>query len=285
MTANIGWVDAQSNPTYLVGALSELEGTPIKWHSPRDERSSQVFCVSAFGKLRSLPDGRSILNRLLSPLLSDGCTHDVWNFEFEHENPRLLGELGAGTPTSIDVYCTSAKCIVCIESKFFYDARDGFGGCSQIKHNHCYGYYGPQSDRKTGSEKFCRLEAQDGPRTPRLYWTLGKIYFKDTVFTEQKKGDFCPFGGGHFQLMRNFLFANTAAANKHFRVLVIAPKKTQTKVKQQIDSFKSRVLREEHHHKIMLTHYDYLADMLTASSHQASKDLGDFLRPRMDELL
>ena len=63
---NKGWIRAQKNPTYLPGALDHAEGQLIRWHSPEAPASSQVFCISAFGALRSLPDGPAILNRLFA---------------------------------------------------------------------------------------------------------------------------------------------------------------------------------------------------------------------------
>jgi hypothetical protein len=286
MKTNVGWELVRSkNPTYFPGSLKESEGTEINWHSPKDERSSQIFCLSAFGTLRQLPDGFAILNRFLRTLFHDIPSNETWCFRFEYQNRRLLEEFGGGTPTTIDVHCSSIQRVLCIESKFFYDANDGFGGCGQIRGNRCRGYYGPLSDRKTRSEKFCRLEHQDGKRAPRLYWTLGKTYFKDSIFREQREGDNCPFSGGYFQLMRNFLFAATAASNEHFGVVIFVPKKTQDVVEEQVESFKNDVLKDHYHDKIMLTHYDCLADGLLESPHPRSKDLGDFLRRRMGELL
>ena len=66
MTPLEKWIAVQNNGTYLPGALSDEEGLRIKWHSPTDVQSSQVFCISVFGTLRSVPDGFKILNQLLA---------------------------------------------------------------------------------------------------------------------------------------------------------------------------------------------------------------------------
>jgi hypothetical protein len=60
------WELVKANPSYLAGALSESEGQAIRWHSPSSARSSQVFCISAFGSLRHLPDDQDIVQALLT---------------------------------------------------------------------------------------------------------------------------------------------------------------------------------------------------------------------------
>jgi hypothetical protein len=117
------WTAVKNNPTYIDGALTDSQGLQIKWHSPSDPRSSQVFCISAFGKLRSLPDRDELLNRLLTPKIADISDGKDWKLCFEHVNRQLLGETGAGMPTNIDVLCQSSRAVVCIESKFIVDAR------------------------------------------------------------------------------------------------------------------------------------------------------------------
>jgi hypothetical protein len=92
----IGWKLIQPNSTYLRDALDESEGTRPKWHSPSNERSSQVFCISAFGMLRRVPDGFDILNHLLSP-----ANREAWILKFEYTQPKLLGELGGVSSSRI----------------------------------------------------------------------------------------------------------------------------------------------------------------------------------------
>jgi hypothetical protein len=72
----------------------------------------------------------------------------------------------------------------------------------------------------------------------------------------RKKGEHCPFGQGHFQLMRNFIFAATAAGNaRRFAVMIIVPSKTAAKVKEQVNRFRGEVLKEEYRDRVSLDSY------------------------------
>lgn len=126
-TAPNRWKLVKANPTYLAGALSEAEAQAIRWHSPSSARSSQVFCISAFGSLRHLPDGQSILQALLTRHFPDVGLTGPWKLTLEHTDRQVLDESGRVTPTSVDVFCRSASSAVCIESKFVADALEGFG--------------------------------------------------------------------------------------------------------------------------------------------------------------
>lgn len=199
---NKGWRLVQTNPTYLVGALRDEEGEKIRWHSPDAPASSQVFCVSAFGKLRSMPDGIDVINQLVAEAVPNVPHADHWDVTLEYADGRILGETGQGTPTNVDVYLTSRKAVVCVEAKFLYDAHEGFGSCSQYRQQHCAGFYGPGSDlRPTRSSSWCRLEFREGKRDPRNYWSLGRTYFQEHVFRKQRVGQKCPFAAFHYQLM------------------------------------------------------------------------------------
>jgi hypothetical protein len=283
---NKGWTRVQSNPTYLRGALNHAEGQLIRWHSPEAPASSQVFCVSVFGTLRSLPDGSAILNRLFAEKLLVIPPAEHWDLSFEYVDADVLGETGLGTPTNIDVYCVSPRAVVCIESKFLYDAEEGFGGCGQFSKGDCAGFRGPKSDRKTGTSTHCRLEMQDGKRNPRKYWQLGRAYFEDAVFQEQKVGDTCPLAASNYQLMRNFLFAATTAGDaREFGVIAMVPEKKEAKVKAQVQAFRNDVLSKLYRSRINVGTYDTLAAMLLQSTHQRTIAHGEFLRNRMTTLL
>ena len=283
---NKGWTRAQKNPTYLAGALTEVEGQRIRWHSPEAPASSQVFCISAFGKLRSLPDRAAILNRLFAEIVPNIPPATHWDLSFEYVDKDVLGETGLGTPTNIDVYCVSPRAVVCIESKFLYDAEEGFGGCGQLSNGDCAGFHGPKSDRKTGTSTHCRLEIQDGERNPRRYWQLGRAYFDDAVFQGQKIGDTCPFATSNYQLMRNFLFAATTAGDaRQFGVMAMVPEKKGAKVMAQVKAFQEAVLSKRYRQHINVGAYDALATMLMQSTHQPTVAHGEFLRKRMTTLL
>jgi hypothetical protein len=285
-SANKGWKKVQQNPTYRCGALSESEGSAIKWHSPVAPDSSQVFCISTFGELRALPDGFEALNRLLAKTLPNIPAANHWELQFEYVEKELLGETGLGEATNVDVLCTSKDAVVCIESKFHYDATEGFGGCGQARRGDCAGHYGPESDKKTGTKSHCRLEVQDGKRDPRNYWRLGRRYFKDTVFREQRLGEKCPFAESNYQLMRNLLLAATKARqDQEFGVVAMVPEKISAKVRTQVSKFRQDILGETFQSRINVGSYDTLAAILLQSPHKKSIALGEFLTERMTALL
>jgi len=246
-----------------------------------------VFCISAFGRLRSLPDGVQVLNQLFARILPNVPPATEWNLNFEYVDRDVLGETGQGTATNIDVYCVSRQAVVCIESKFLYDANEGFGGCGQFIVGDCAGFHGHGSDRKTlVVPSVCRLEAQDGKRDPRKYWQLGRAYFQDEVFRTQRAGEICPLAMSNYQLMRNFLFAATKVGKaQEFGVVAMVPEKTGSKVKAQVAAFRADVLREAYRAHINVGTYDELAALLSHFPHQASVAHGEFLRERMTTLL
>ncbi len=290
---NEGWAKVRANSSYWKGALSDAEGEAIKWHSPNEPRSSQIFCISAFGGLRRLPDWQQILSRLFGAHLPGLDADPAWAQPiFEHFNRNLMGETGPVTPTSVDVFYSSASAAVCIESKFLFDARGGFGGCSQPRTKgidgrmSCAGYYGPGSDLKTRSNANCRLEIPDGKRGARRYWDLGQRYFLEQVFQSQSPGEICPLSGSGFQLMRNFLFAAEAAGNRRaFGVLAIAPEKTSAVLKEQIARFRSGILRPEYRHHVALATYEQLIALLHESASADARQLGNFLETRINTLI
>jgi hypothetical protein len=290
---NEGWVKAQANSTYWKGALDDAEGEAIKWHSPDEPRSSQIFCISAFGGLRRLPEWQQALSTLFAENLPHLPCKGAWTQPiFEHSDRNMLGETGPVTPTSIDVFYSSPGAKVCVESKFLFDAREGFGGCSQPKSKgiqstpSCAGYYGRGSDLKTRGTTNCRLEIRDGTRGARRYWELGRKYFVDHVYREQSPGEVCPLSGSSFQLMRNFLFAAQAAGeSRSFGVLAIAPEKINKVLAEQIAQFKSGILRPEYKHHVALATYEQLIAILYASAADEAKRLGGFLESRINTLI
>jgi hypothetical protein len=282
----VGWPLVQDNPTYRKGALDHDEGLGIRWHSPSSEHSSQVFCVSAFGHLRRLPDCDQVLQSLFADLPTAGTPGRSWNLALEHTDAGLLGETGCGTPTSVDVFCQCADMAVCIESKFLVDADEGFGGCGQAKTGACAGHYGPGSDKRTKTDASCRLTVAEGKRDARRYWQLGRSYFRGSVFLDQAAGQDCPFRGPSFQLMRNFLFAAKAAgSSQNFGVLCIVPEQKAAKCRKQVDAFKASVLLPRYGSFISLTTYDILVAALGRSKHPESQRLGRFISERMRTLL
>jgi hypothetical protein len=273
------WELVKFNPTYFAGSLSEAEGRAIRWHSPSSARSSQVFCISAFGALRHLPDGQDILQALLTRQFPGVDLKGPWQLLPEHFDRSVLRETGRATPTSVDVFCRSASAAVCIESKFVADAIEGFGSCSQFPKK-CDGFHGPGSDRKTATSGNCRLEVAEGSRGGRLYWQRGRTFFRDGVFAEQRLGDECPFRGAGFQLMRNVLFA-ASSGRTAWATLAIVPDVVSTVVRKQAAAFRDQVLRPEYQSRLAVATYEELVGLLGASRFDESRRLGEFLAERI----
>jgi hypothetical protein len=273
------WGQVQTNPTYFTGALSDSEGKAIRWHSPSSPRSSQVFCISAFGSLRRLPDGEDILQALLRRRFPDIALAGPWELKLEHCDRRVLDETGRATPTSVDVFCHSPSSAVCIESKFVSDAREGFGSCSQFP-GHCRGFYGPGSDKKTATSANCRLEVPEGDRGARSYWRLGRAFFRDDAFVEQRPEQECPFRGSSFQLMRNILFAATSSAPA-WATLAIVPDAVSNAVRKQAQLFQEQILQPEYRQRLAVASYEELIALLCTSRFDESQVLGRFLTERI----
>jgi hypothetical protein len=184
----------------------------------------------------------------------------------------------------VDAFCVSSKEVVCIESKFVTDARNGFSGCSQFKDHACAGFYGPRSDQQTRTAAWCRLENWEGERAPRVYWTLGKRFFKASVFQKQKSGQSCPLRGPNYQLMRNFLFA-AAYAERHdkdfFGLIAIAPKNLSDRLSSELAHFREVMLLPEHRERVAFVEYERYVELLAAHGGTEGKDLASFLQERL----
>ena len=283
----MSWQTVRQNPQLFpvlktdAGCLPELH-----WHSHADlANSSQVFCVSAFFSLTLLAVRDQVLNSLLSAAFPTmpASAETGWGIELEKMDRSLLGEGGPQQPTSIDVFCASPSAVVCVESKFDRDARDGFGGCSQARDGHCLGYYGPGSDAKTRGGEWCRLNVADGGRTARSYWKLANGFFEKKVFSEQKPADECPFKGPNFQLMRNFLFAEESALRSGrpwFGMLVVAPERRAELVKRQVAAFREQVVAAPYRERVAFVPYETYTEAVAARGTEGA-ELADFLRRRL----
>jgi len=202
-----------------------------------------------------------------------------WKLTLEYSDREVLDESGRVTPTSVDVFCRSASSAVCIESKFVSDAREGFGSCGQFP-DYCHGFYGPGSDKKTGTSANCRLEMPDGSRGARSYWRRGRAFFQDAVFVEQHLGDACPFRGASFQLMRNILFAASSGGSA-WATLAIVPAMFSSVVQGQAATFRRQVLRPEWRPHLAVATYEELIELLRASRFDDSQRVGQFLAERI----
>ena len=288
------WEQVQHNPTVYQPHLWSPESRNIHWHKYAEQpHSSQVFCASAFETLKRLPIKDSVVESLLSPLFRCVQAGTSWDIRIEAQDNALLSEYGRVQPTSIDVLLTNDESAICIESKFRSDAKEGFGCCSQPNvqedgTRRCGGYFGPGSDLMTGTNAWCRLEVWDGGRSPRAYWTLGRAYFRDSVFARQAEGELCPFSRSHFQLMRNFLFAAALAQRerkKCFGVIAIVPKRLASKLERQVSDFRKQVLQPQFAGLIHLIHYEQLIELLCQSNNTEGVDLGRFLQDTITALV
>lgn len=281
------------NPTLHPDALTDEERLlgGIKWHRYADSpRSSQVFCISAFGTLRNTSTRDEVIDHFLSissPVYQRNREVPEWEIRLEYENSKLLSEY-KGQSTSIDVFLVSSNAVFSVEAKFISDAKSGFGGCSQFNQRHCAGFFGPGSDQKTLSQTWCRLETWEGNRSPRTYWTIGREYFRPEVFHMQRDEDQCPLGDFNYQLMRNFLFAAAYARTKNIRThgtITIAPAATSALLEYQVERFRTKVLLPEHADKIEHTSYDEYVKVLHQIGDGKSAELGSFLTDAINSLV
>lgn len=272
---------------------------PFPWHEyAADPKSSQTFCISAFGSFRS-EELSCLRDKLISSFI---CEYFQWmrtekrprrwTVSVEVESPELLNEFGKNSqPTSIDALLESTEEVIAVESKFVRDADEGFGTCGHFRKKRCNGFYGPGSNNRTKTfspknNSWCRLETWDGDRTPRLYWTLGRQYFQPRVFEKQIDSQVCPLRDANYQLMRNFLFAAEYARRykkSSFAVLAICPKAKITRLEQQVDDFRSTVLAEPFQNRIRLVSYESLIALLRASGNSSAIELGDYLQGKIYE--
>ncbi len=260
----------------------------LRWHRyALAPNSSQVFCVNAFLGLAQLPVCHDVLNQVFAQAFpATARPAGNWKVEVEKEDRSLLGEGGPQQPTSVDAFCSTSNSVVCIESKFDRDGRDGFGGCSQAasKPKKCLGFFGPGSDTRTRTTAPCRLQVAEGTRTERLYWQKAIDYFIPDVFALQAPGEYCPFKGPSFQLMRNFLFA-AEHARKHgldnFRVLAICPRKRKDPLEGQIQEFRKLLLPEFQDRIALVTYEDFISTLRASGAE--GQPLAEFLAKRIND--
>jgi hypothetical protein len=284
----VSWEEVRNLPHLWSPLKEDAVLAKTKWHSHAClPNSSQVFCVNAFRGLALLDACDGVLNQLFARAFSSTSLNaGKWNVEVEKEDRTLLGEGGRQQPTSVDAFCSTSSAVVCIESKFDRDGRDGFGGCSQAasRPKKCLGFFGPGSDAKTHTTAACRLQVAEGTRTARLYWKLAEHYFIPGVFALQTHGQECPFKGSSFQLMRNFLFAGNHARKhslKEFYVLAICPRKHKRNLESQIQEFRKLLLPRLQNRIALATYEDYIST-LRASGDEA-QPLAQFLATRITD--
>lgn len=287
-----------ANPRLYRHALLPNEANgDFPWHRyAYSARSSQVVCVSAFGTLRNVSarTKNAVVQKLITryfPGMRVKQRPPRWDVKLEDQRRELLNEWG-GTPSSIDVLLESSKGVVAIEAKYDADARSGFGGCGQIrssiaddgtrtKESRCAGFFGPESDLKTDTLAWCRLENWERGSSPRLYWTIGRAHFRPGVFKRQSKGGVCPLRDSNFQLARNFLYAATLAGRsggRPFGVLVVSPGANSARLLKEMADFKQSILQEQFHDRLQYCSYEDYVAVLEAVDDSGVRKLAQFIR-------
>src|SRR6056297_805963 len=95
------------NPVLYEDALIENEKEKFSWHTHADDiRSSQVFCLSAFGSLRRYKEKDEIINTLFGSCFKD-MAPEKWIIEPEANDRKLLGE--SGTSLQVLICCLHRK--------------------------------------------------------------------------------------------------------------------------------------------------------------------------------
>jgi hypothetical protein len=271
-------------PNMFPNAISEAIGNQIPWHThAASPQSSQTFCVSAFGPLIDHGNSDQICHTLAERAFNGWRNCDGrWKILLEFSDRTLLNEM-IGKPSQIDVLLVGPDSAITVESKLVVDAHAGLGCCGKFGDNKCKGFYGPGSDAKSPAT-WCLLERWDGGRSPRLYWTLGRSFFKSSVFLQQKEGETCPFRDSNYQLMRNFLLAaaySQKKKKKQFGTLVLCPRTFSEKLASQVQSFREDVLLPEYADKVSLVYYDDYISLLRNSNDGKLGQVAEFLQCRL----
>ncbi|MEK6259028.1 MAG: hypothetical protein AABP62_10475 [Planctomycetota bacterium] len=272
-------------PNFAAKAISVEIGRNIPWHThAASPQSSQTFCVSAFGPLIEHVGKDAICRQLSEHYFPDWTNGEgSWKIQLEFSDRLLLNEI-MGMPSQIDVLLVGPDSVITVESKLTVDALNGLGCCSKANDNSCRGYYGPESNAESPTT-WCVLERWNGGRSPRLYWTLGRSYFKSVVFSQQAFGSECPFKGPHYQLMRNFLTAAAYAQKKkkkQFGSLVICPHASSRTLVEQVRDFRSDILLPHFADCVSLAYYDDYISLLLNSNDLRLGEIAEFLQDRMD---
>ncbi len=241
--------------------------------------SSQALCISVWGSVAS-EDGATV-RAAVADVIEDDAFHEALRagvpaLSLEMADRSLLNERGTPNPSCLDAVLTFERLIVVIESKL----SESLGTCSQHPKN-CTGVYGPGSDRKCGTNAACRLEVQDGRRTPRLYWSVMKSLCDDGLVVPA--GSRCPFKGEGYQAMRN-IAAGRQLSLRHglpWRTVFAAPVSTSRTSIQAARGVQG-LLSTQHRHAVVVLDYDKLATRLCEDGDAVARNLGIHLQARLD---
>ena len=269
------------NPSLYPGVAAAL-GPGFPWHThAASPRSSQALCLSAWAPLRYLDVRHAVVADVLAgclPVLRRAAGARRWEIALEVADPDVLHERGARA-TAVDVVLEAADAVVAVESKFLRDAQAGFRGCSQFP-GACRGFYGPGSDKATGTDAPCRLAVREGRREARGYWDVAARLFRaEALLPGAGEPGSCPLHRFQ-QLARTFLFAARCAqlqGKPRFAALVLAPAATSGLLERQTAAFAAEVLLPTHAGRVAAAHYEQLAGVLRASGDVEAAAAGAFV--------
>ena len=146
--------------------------------------------VSVSGALSRIPTlkrhGRALAVMLSDPRLSIALDAAP-ELHLEFTDREVLNEKGAGIPTNVDALLLYPGLALVVESKL----RNGLDRALRFL-AYCTGRYEVGSDLKTLTAALCRLEIQDGRRSPRRYWEVMRALSEPTPMRAARC---CPFAG------------------------------------------------------------------------------------------
>jgi hypothetical protein len=267
----------------------------------RSVRSSQALCVSVLVTLRQRPPGHraAVCATIAKEAGLALSAHPGPDIDAEvREHHALLGELGGGTPTSLDGLITSAAGVLTIESKF---TEREFASCGQIKPSkvrpadprfdrdhpdrrfaNCTGMHAVGSDQKWTTKPAgatCRLTVPDGRRQPRRYWEIAPELFMPEVLATPRR---CPFSTDAYQLMRNLAFASEWAKTKGlpwfgFLVALVDAAPRTHQLLHRLAEF-TGLLKPDLRDRVGVISYERLADVL---DQHGEDELASWVRTRV----
>lgn len=264
------------------GAVEDWGTFP--WHRDRSglpdshlPHSSQAFCISVWGTMArgDAAGARSALGRVLGNAGISDTLASRPELRLEYTQRDVLNEEGAGNPTNVDALFLYPGLVLVIESKL----TESFGSCGQARNRHCSGRYEVGSDLKTSTDAFCRLEIQDGRRTPRRYWEVIRSLSRPG---EYQPGIACPFAGRGYQVMRTIAFASELGARNgaDWRVVFAFPQTLSPESATDVAGVAGGLL-PEHQDRVLQLDYESLARALSEEGDPVAADLADYMANRM----
>jgi hypothetical protein len=266
--------------------------------------SSQALCVSVLETIAGRsPEVRTAFIQTiaaaggLAASIGDGV--EVAAEVREHRD--VLGETGAGTPTSLDGLVRWPGGVLTIESKF---CEAEFGVCGQTKTTvvkppdpratgllggravaNCTGQHAIGSDTKPSTAHLnvaCRLTIADGRRARRRYWDVAPHLFVPEILETPGR---CPFASDAYQLMRNLAFAHEwpgRSVGGWFGMLVCLVDRSPhaAELRERVELFRA-LLHPELRTRVGIVSYERIADVLSATGEAG---LGAWVHERVTDV-